>query len=61
MNWFFIILGILLILYIFVTVIKGKFDIVESIYYFYLLLYFYYLLTLEILKRLQSKEKKLYF
>ena len=33
MNWLFIILGILLILYIFVTVIKGKFDIVESIFW----------------------------
>lgn len=33
MNCFFIILGILLILYIFVTVIKGKFDIVESIFW----------------------------
>lgn len=33
MNWFFIILGIFLILYIFVTVIKGKFDIVESIFW----------------------------
>lgn len=33
MNWFFIILGLILILYIFISVIKGKFDIVESIFW----------------------------
>lgn len=33
MNWFFIIIGLILILYIFSIVIKGKFSIVESIFW----------------------------
>lgn len=33
MNWFFIIIGLILILYILSVVIKGRFSIVESIFW----------------------------